>query len=146
MESRIAQLRERIDRASVRNPIGGTVLTTMVEAGEVVQPGAPLYTIAPLDTLVLRAYVSGGQLARLALGDEVAVQFDAGPETLERRMGRLTWIASEAEFTPTPIQTREERVDQVYAITVRVPNEDRRIKIGMPGELILRSSGSGDDP
>ena len=146
VESRIAQLRERIGRASVQNPIGGTVLTTMVEAGEVVQPGAPLYTIAPLDTLVLRAYVSGGQLARLELGDEVAVQFDAGSDTLERRTGRLSWISSEAEFTPTPIQTREERVDQVYAVKVLVPNEDRRMKIGMPGELFLSSAGPGDGP
>jgi HlyD family secretion protein len=145
-EARIAQLRDRIGRATIRNPVGGTVLTTMVEGGEVVQAGRPLYTIAPLDTLILRAYVSGGQLASLTLGGEVSVQFDAGSGTLERRSGRLTWIASEAEFTPTPIQTREQRVDQVYAVKVLVPNEDRRLKIGMPGELLLTTSGPGGQP
>ncbi len=138
--SRLAQLEDRIQRATVRNPVRGTVLTTMVEEGEFVQAGRPLYTIAPLDTLVLRAYVSGSQLTGLGVGDEVFVQFDGGSGALERRVGRLTWVASEAEFTPTPIQTREERVDQVYAVKVSVPNLDRSLKIGMPGELLLAAA------
>jgi len=141
--SRMEQLRDRIRRATVLNPVRGTVLTTMVEGGEFVQTGRPLYAVAPLDTLVLRAYVSGSQLVDLRVGNEIEVQYDAGAGTLERRAGRLTWVAPEAEFTPTPIQTRDERVDQVYAVKVRVPNTDRTLKIGMPGELIL-SSGGGE--
>ena len=135
--SRLDQLRDRIDRATVSNPVTGTVLTTVVEAGEFVQTGRALYIVAPLDTLILRAYVSGSQLTGLGVGEEVSVQFDAGSGALERRSGRLTWVAAEAEFTPTPIQTREERVDQVYAVKVLVPNLDRSLKIGMPGELVL---------
>jgi HlyD family secretion protein len=137
--SRLAQLRDRIRRATVRNPITGTVLTTMSEAGEIVQPGRALYTVAPLDTLILRAYVTGNQLASLRVGEGVLVQFDSGTGDLESRPGRLIWVASQAEFTPTPIQTREERVDQVYAVKVRVANADRRLKIGMPAELVLDS-------
>jgi HlyD family secretion protein len=141
--SRLEQLRDRIARATVHNPIRGTVLTTMVEAGEFVQAGRALYAVAPLDTLILRAYVSGGQLGSLRVGEEVTVQFDGGAGELERRPGRLTWIASEAEFTPTPIQTREERVDQVYAVKVLVPNLDGSLKIGMPGELLLTRADPG---
>lgn len=144
--SRAEQLRDRIRRAAVRNPIGGTVLTTLVEAGEVVQAGRPLYTIAPLDTLTLRAYVTGNQLARLRVGEAVTVQFDSGSGGLESRDGRLTWVASQAEFTPTPIQTRDERVDQVYAVKVLVPNLDGRLKIGMPAELVLDSVGAAGAP
>ena len=144
--SRVAQLRDRIARATVRNPVRGTVLTTVVEVGEYVQPGRALYSIAPLDTLILRAYVSGNQLGGLELGSSVDVQFDSGSGTLERRSGRLSWIASEAEFTPTPIQTRDERVDHVYAVKVLVPNTDRRLKIGMPGELILSTPDAGEQP
>ncbi len=144
--SRTEQLRDRIRRATVINPIGGTVLTTLVEAGEVVQAGRPLYTIAPLDTLTLRAYVTGNQLASLRVGESVRVQFDSGSGAIESRDGRLTWVASQAEFTPTPIQTRDERVDQVYAVKVRVPNLDRRLKIGMPAELVLNSAGEAGAP
>jgi HlyD family secretion protein len=140
VDSRLQQLQDRINRATVRNPARGTVLMTMVEAGEFVQPGRVLYTVAPLDTLILRAYVSGGQLATISVGEEIFVQFDTGADALERRLGRLTWVASEAEFTPTPIQTREERVDQVYAVKVLVPNLDRSLKIGMPGELVLSAT------
>lgn len=144
--SRLEQLQDRMTRATVRNPVSGTVLTTMVEAGELVQAGRALYTVAPLDSLILRAYVTGSQLASLRLGAEVTVQFDSGSGGLERRTGQLTWVASQAEFTPTPIQTREERVDQVYAVKVTVPNPDRALKIGMPGELLLAPTPEADGP
>lgn len=144
--SRIEQLRDRIRRATVENPVGGTVLVTMVEAGEVVQAGRALYTVAPLDTLTLRAYVTSNQLAGLRVGASVSVQFDSGTGGLESRAGRLTWVASQAEFTPTPIQTREERVDQVYAVKIQVPNADRRLKIGMPAELVLAPTTPAGGP
>lgn len=142
--ARLDQLRDRIDRATVVNPRSGTVLTTMAEAGEFVQPGRPLYSIAPLDSLVLRAYVSGNQLSALRVGSTVAVLFDSGNGTLTEREGRLTWVASEAEFTPTPIQTRDERVDLVYAMKIIVPNPTGELKIGMPAEVrLLPAEGTG---
>lgn len=137
MEARVGQIEERIQRSRITNPVDGTVLATYIEAGELVQPGMPLYRIADLDTLILRAYVSGGQLANLGIGDRVEVRFDAGHDELGSVPGRIAWIASEAEFTPTPIQTRDERTDQVYAVTITVPNPDGAIKIGMPGEVYL---------
>jgi HlyD family secretion protein len=116
VRARIDQLEDRIARATVRNPVAGTVLSTVVEAGEYVQQGRPLYTVAALDTLTLRAYLSGGQLAAVRLGDPVGVRYDAPDGGLRETRGRVTWIADRAEFTPTPIQTREERVDQVYGV------------------------------
>lgn len=142
LEARVGQIDERLERSRIRNPVDGTVLTTYVEAGEFVQPGMPLYRIADLETLTLRAYVSGGQLASVGIGERVEVRYDAGRDELGAVPGRVTWIASEAEFTPTPIQTREERTDQVYAVRISVPNPDGAIKIGMPGEVVFEREPS----
>ena len=88
------------------------------------------------------AYVSGAQLAQLSLGQTVRVRVDAGADSLRALEGRITWIASSAEFTPTPIQTRDERTTQVYAVKVAVPNADGKLRIGMPGELLLAPSAA----
>ncbi|HMS03080.1 MAG TPA: HlyD family efflux transporter periplasmic adaptor subunit [Gemmatimonadaceae bacterium] len=141
-----AQLDDRLTRATVRAPIGGTVLQRFVEPGELVQPGTPLLTLAALDTLTLRAYVAESQLAQVRVGAKVRVQVDGPDGTLKPRDGIVSWIAAQAEFTPTPIQTREERVAQVYAVTVRVANPDGRLRIGMPGELVLSPLASAAQP
>ncbi|MFL5383286.1 MAG: HlyD family secretion protein [Longimicrobiaceae bacterium] len=141
-ESRLAQVSERLGKSRVLNPVSGTVLTTFAEPGEFVQGGAPLYKIANLDTLTLRAYVSGAQLASVRIGGPVQVRIDAGRDRLETLPGRLSWVASEAEFTPTPIQTADERTDQVYAVKIRVPNRGGVLKIGMPGEVILPAAAN----
>ena len=137
-EARVAQIAERIARSVVRNPRGGTVLTTYAREGEVVQPGQPLYRIADLDTLDLRAYVTGDQLSRVRLGQPAEVRIDAGGGDLLALAGRVSWISATAEFTPTPIQTRDERADLVYAVRVRVPNPNGRLKIGMPADVAFR--------
>jgi HlyD family secretion protein len=135
--SRLAQVQERLSRSRVVNPAAGTVLTTYVDAGELVQPGQPLYRIADLDTLELRAYVTGAQLPQVRLGQRVEVRVDSAGGGTRSLPGVVSWIASQAEFTPTPVQTRDERADLVYAVKVRVPNPDGVLKIGMPGELWL---------
>jgi HlyD family secretion protein len=145
-DARIAQLQDRLSRSRVHNPVPGTVLTAYARAGEFVQPGQPLYRIADLDTLVLRAYVTGDQLAQVRLGQPVRVRFDAAPGELGTLPGVVSWIASAAEFTPTPIQTRDERAALVYAVRVRVPNPDGVLKIGMPGELELASPDASPRP
>lgn len=141
VNEQIAQVNERIRKSWVANPVAGTVLTTYAEKGEVVRPGEPLYTVAALDTLTLRAYVSGGQLANVKIGQSAQVFIDDGPDQRQSLEGRVTWVADEAEFTPTPIQTKEERVDFVYAVELRVPNPEGAAKIGMPADV---SFGSED--
>lgn len=134
-DARVDQIAERIAKSIVVNPQAGIVLTTYARAGEVVQPGQPLYRIADLGTLVLRAYVTGAQLASVRLGQAAQVRVDQGDDELLTLPGTVTWIASEAEFTPTPIQTRDERADLVYAVKVVVANPDGVLKIGMPGDV-----------
>lgn len=136
-EARVAQIEERIGRSRIVNPEPGTVLATFVRAGEVVQPGQPLYRIANLDTLTLRAYVSESQLHSLRLGGTVQVHVDSGDGQTVDLPGTISWISAKAEFTPTPVQTRDERADLVYAIKVRVPNGRGLVKIGMPGDVTL---------
>ena len=116
------------------------VLARYVEPGEFVQLGTPLFKMAALDTLTLRAYLSGAQLAQVALGQSLTVRVDAGGDSLRTVQGRVTWIAATAEFTPTPIQTREERTVQVYAVKLAVPNVDGRLRIGMPAEVTLAAA------
>jgi HlyD family secretion protein len=135
-DARVAQIRDRIARGTVTNPQAGTVLTTYARAGEVVQPGQPLYKIADLDSLILRAYVSGSQLGSVRLGQEVQVRVDRG-DGLRMIPGTVTWVSPTAEFTPTPVQTREERADLVYAVKISVPNRDGALKIGMPADVTL---------
>lgn len=136
LDAQVAQIDDRLARSRVVSPLEGTVLTRYAEPGEYVQTGQPLFKLASLDSLTFRAYVSGAQLANLRLGQKVKVGVDRA-DSIATLPGRITWIASAAEFTPTPIQTREERADLVYAVKVTVSNPDGVLKIGMPGELVL---------
>ncbi|HET6796105.1 MAG TPA: HlyD family efflux transporter periplasmic adaptor subunit [Gemmatimonadales bacterium] len=140
LNAQVAQIDDRLARSRVVSPLNGTVLTRYVEPGEYVQAGQPLFKLASLDSLTFRAYVSGSQLANLRLGQTVRVGVDRA-DSIATLPGRITWIASAAEFTPTPIQTRDERADQVYAVKIAVNNRDGLLKIGMPGELVLEAEG-----
>lgn len=135
-DARTAQIRDQIRKSRVANPLSGTVLTTYTKAGEFVQIGQPLYKIANLDTVELRAYVTEPQLSEVKIGKAVEVSIDAGGarRTLP---GTVSWVSSQAEFTPTPIETRDERTNLVYAIKVRVPNHDGVLKIGMPADVMF---------
>lgn len=135
MQNKVAQVNDQIQDALIVNPVDGTVLTSFVEPYEVVQQGQPLYRIANLDTLTLRVYVSGAQLPDVKLGQRVEVLVDKNAGENQSLEGKVRWIASEAEFTPQQIQTKEERVSQVYAVEVYVPNPNGTLKIGMPGEV-----------
>ena len=134
-EAQVSQAGERLRKTEVRNPIDGTVLTTYAKAGEVVQAGQPLYRVANLKTMEVRAYVTEPQLSSIRLGQEARVSVDAGGGQRQTISGSISWISSRAEFTPTPIQTREERADMVYAIKIRVANDNGSLKIGMPVDV-----------
>lgn len=133
-DAQIARVSERVRRSDVRNPLAGTVLATYTRAGEVVQPGQPLYKIADLASVEVRAYVDERQLAAVHLGSAAQVTLDAG-RGRRSLPGTVSWVSSQAEFTPTPIQTREERADLVYAVKIRVANTGDLLKIGMPVDV-----------
>ena len=136
-DARVAQIAERIAKSRVTAPFAGTVLATYARAGEYVQAGQPLFRLANLDTLTLRAYVTEPQLAQLKLGQRVQVTVDRGEGNRLAMPGTVSWIASKAEFTPTPVQTRDERADLVYAVKILVPNRAGVLKIGMPADVAL---------
>jgi HlyD family secretion protein len=135
----IAQVEDMIRRSVVTSPTKGTVLETYAEIGESVIPGKPLFKIADLDEMDLKAYFSGRQLPLLKIGNRVDVYTDDGNGSIRQLTGIIDWISSEAEFTPKIIQTREERLNLVYAVKIRVKN-DGSIKINMPGEVKIVSS------
>ena len=139
--ARLAQIEDRLRRSRIVNPHGGTVLTSYAEPGEFVQQGQPLYKIANLDSMELRAYVTEPQLALVKIGQPAQVTIDVSGEERKTITGTITWVSSEAEFTPTPVQTREERADLVYAIKIRVPNSDGAVKIGMPADVRFPETG-----
>jgi HlyD family secretion protein len=141
-EARVEQIRDRLAKSSVANPVAGTVLAIYARAGEVVQAGQPLYKIADLDTLVFRAYITGSQLTAVRLEQQVQVRVDRGND-LVTFPGTVIWVSSTAEFTPTPIQTRDERADLVYAVKIRVANRGGVLKIGMPGDITLGATAAG---
>lgn len=132
----IAIIDDQIWRSVIRNPLAGQTLVSYAEPGEITAFGRPLYKLADTDTLLLRAYISGSQLAAVKLGQAVQVRIDQGIEDFRSYTGTVRWIAEEAEFTPKIIQTKEARVNMVYAMKVAVPN-DGSLKIGMPGEVLL---------
>lgn len=138
LAAKARQIDDDIRRSQIVNPIHGVVLAKLAEAHEFMTPGKPLYKIADVSHLELRAFVSAAQLASLAIGDEHEVRIDAAAGEMLAYPGTITWISTKAEFTPKTIQTREQRLDLVYAVKVRVPN-DGKIKIGMPGELWLKA-------
>ncbi|HPS46050.1 MAG TPA: HlyD family efflux transporter periplasmic adaptor subunit [Bacteroidales bacterium] len=133
-DKQIAQLTDQINRSYVVNPVSGTVLTKYSEANEIVNQGKALYKIADLNDIFLRSYVSGAQLPNIKLEQKVKVLADKNESELKEYEGVVTWISSTAEFTPKIIQTKEERVNLVYAVKIKVKN-DGSLKIGMPGEV-----------
>ncbi len=126
-------LEYKLDKCNIINPIAGTILKVYSRKGELAVPGQILYKVADLSNLDLKVYVSELQLHKIKLGDTVKVQIDKNETETTSLNGRLSWISSEAEFTPKIIQTKEERVNLVYAVKISVKNNGS-LKIGMPGE------------
>tara|TARA_R110002124_G_scaffold87407_1_gene225017 strand:- start:40880 stop:41767 length:888 start_codon:yes stop_codon:yes gene_type:complete len=133
IDAKVDQIVDQISKCSIINPINGTVLTKFSEGGEIVSFGKPLYQIADLVDMTLRVYVSETQLANIKIGQEVTVKIDSG-EVMKDYSGTISWISATAEFTPKIIQTKEERVNLVYAVKITVKN-DGSLKIGMPAEM-----------
>ena len=136
IELQIAQIEDRLAKCRIASPIGGTVLAKYAEAGELASVGKPLMKVADLEHMHLRAYFTSDQLAGLELGQRVTVTADFGGEQQVDYPGRIVWIASESEFTPKTIQTRDSRANLVYAVKIAVEN-DEKLKIGLYGEVRL---------
>lgn len=137
IESQMSTLDYQISKCKIISPVKGIILNQLSRTGEMAAPGKPLYSIAALDDIRLKAYVSGDQLPHIKLGQEVEVLIDNNKNENQSLKGEIDWIAEQAEFTPKTVQTKEERVNLVYAFKVKCPN-DGSLKAGMPGEVVFK--------
>lgn len=126
-----------LSHTTITAPISGIVLSEHVESGEYVAPGSPVVTLGNLERVWLRGYISGTELGRVKLGQSVAVTTDTFPDKVYE--GTLTFIASEAEFTPKHVQTEKERVKLVYRVKVDIPNPEFELKPGMPADAVIHT-------
>ncbi|MEO8569811.1 MAG: HlyD family efflux transporter periplasmic adaptor subunit [Ginsengibacter sp.] len=136
LQKRAEQLQYQADKTKIINPVQGVVLSKYAEQYEMTAPGKPLYKIADLSTIILRAYITGDQFAGMKLNQNVKVQVDDGKNNYRQYPGMVEWISDKAEFTPKTIQTKDERANLVYAIKIKVKN-DGYLKIGMYGEVLF---------
>jgi len=137
INAQIKQLEDQLQKSIITNPVNGTILVKYAEPYEITTFGKPLYKIANLGLMELRVYVSETQLPSIKIGQNVTVKIDDG-KVMKNYNGVITWVASEAEFTPKIIQTKEERINLVYAVKVSVKN-DGSLKIGMPAEMWINN-------
>lgn len=137
VEAKRALLNEQIARSTVRSPIAATVIEKYASAHELTAAGKPLVKLADMKTMKLKVWVSGAQLAQVKTGAQCTVRIDDGAKGFRSYNGTVTHVSEKAEFTPKIIQTKEERVTLVYAVTIELPN-DGSIKSGMPGEAIFQ--------
>jgi len=136
--ARVAQLDQQLADAVVVSPVAGMVTARPVERGELLGPGAVVAVVTDLEHAWLTAWVPEPDLGRLRLGQEAEVVTDGG----ERRAGRVTFLASQAEFTPKNVQTRDERVKLVYKVKISLENGDGLFKPGMPAEARVRAAAA----
>lgn len=134
----IAQIEDQLSKCHILSPIDGTVLAKYSEPGELASTGKPLFKIADIENIFLRAYVTSIQLEKVKLGNKAQVFADFGDNKRKEYQGTIAWIADEAEFTPKTILTKDERANQVYAVKIAVRN-DGNIKLGMYGEVIFNN-------
>jgi HlyD family secretion protein len=135
-QARKATLNEQLKRSVVKSPLAGTLIEKYSEPGEMTAAGKPLGKIADLSVIKLKVYVSGAKMGMIKTGGQCTVRIDDGSKGYKSFTGTISYISEKAEFTPKIIQTKEERVTLVYAVTIDVIN-DGSLKSGMPGEAIF---------
>ncbi len=134
MGAQIDLINDQLERSKILSPINGTVLVKYAEEGELAAMGKPLFKVADLNRMILRAYVTADQLPKIQTGQAVKVLAEFGKDENREYDGKISWISSKSEFTPKTIQTQDERANLVYAVKVAVPN-DGFLKIGMYGGI-----------
>ena len=140
-QANVRRLESQVDELKVFAPLDATVLTKAVEAGEVVAAGKPLVLLGDLDHPWIKIYVTETELGRVKLGAPARILVDSFPgQTFQ---GTVSWISDQAEFTPKNIQTKEERVNLVYAVKILIQGAQRKLKAGMPADAVLSVSPNG---
>lgn len=131
----VAVMDSQLNDTIAMSPLDGVVLVKTTEAGEVVAPGATIVTVADIEHPWLRGYIPQTQLGRVKLGQKVTLTTDSYKD--KSYQGTITYISSQAEFTPKQIQTQEERVKLVYRVKISVENKQQELKLNMPVDAII---------
>jgi multidrug resistance efflux pump len=134
-EANLMALMVQRDKHILTTPLAGWVVERVVHEGEMAVPGAPLLTLADLSRVTLTVYVPEPDVDTVSIGQKVNVFVDAFPD--QPFPGRIIFINDEAEFTPKNVQTREERINTVFAVKIELENEAQQLKPGMPADAIL---------
>jgi multidrug resistance efflux pump len=134
-EANLKSLDIELARTDLTAPAGGVILQRLAHEGELAAPGAPLFTLADLDEVTLTVYVPEAELGKVDLGQPADVSVDSYSQSFP---GEVSYIASQAEFTPKNVQTQEERVHMVFAVKIHLENPDQLLKPGMPADAIFR--------
>ena len=135
----LALAETRLGYATLLSPMSGVVLSKSIEPGEYVSAGTPIVTVADLENIWLRAYVNEIDLGRVKLGQRVRVTTDTYPG--KAYAGRVSFISSQAEFTPKSVQTEKVRVKLVYRIKIDIQNPQMELKPGMPADAEIMAGG-----
>lgn len=142
VRSTMALTETRLQYARLLSPLNGIVLSENVEPGEYVVPGTPVVTVGDLQNVWLRGYINETDLGRVKVGQRVCITTDTYSDRVYA--GHISFIASQAEFTPKNVQTDKERVKLVYRVKVEIPNPDFELKPGMPADAEIFLNG-GDE-
>lgn len=134
--AQIDLLSDNIKKCQITSPINGTIISKYCQKGEFTAVARPLFKVADLENMYVRAYFTSEQLSSISLGQEVKVIADYGADEQKEYTGKIVWIASKSEFTPKGIQTKDSRANLVYAVKVAVKN-DGLLKIGLSANIIL---------
>jgi HlyD family secretion protein len=136
-QAALSKLVVQRDKQTIAAPVGGVVLEVNIHVGELAVPDGTMLTLGDLDHVTLTIYVPEDKLGQVSIGQTVAVSVDSFPgRTFE---GTVVRIAQEAEFTPRNVQTKEERVNMVFAVDVRIPNPDHALKPGLPADAVIET-------
>ena len=135
----VAQIEDQLMKCHITSPLNGMVLAKYAEAGELANTGKPLFKVADIENMYLRAYITSVQLSQVKVGQKVTVISDYGDGKRKEYPGIVTWISSQSEFTPKTILTKDERANLVYAVKIAIKN-DGYVKIGMYGEVRFSSN------
>ncbi|MBN2544460.1 MAG: efflux RND transporter periplasmic adaptor subunit, partial [Spirochaetes bacterium] len=128
-------LKKQIEDCSIKAPTSGIITHKLAEKGEFVNVGTVIYTISKISPVYLNVYITEIQLGKVRLGMEAKIKIDSYPE--KTFTGKIVFISPNSEFTPKNIQTKEERVKQVFRIKIEVPNDDMILKPGMPADALI---------
>ncbi|MDD5441114.1 MAG: efflux RND transporter periplasmic adaptor subunit [Candidatus Omnitrophica bacterium] len=136
LQSSLDLTKLRLSYADLRSPLDSFILVKSAEVGEVIQPGAPVFTVIDLKNIWITGYINETDLGKVKLNQDANIRIDTYPDKTYK--GRVSFISQEAEFTPKHIQTVEERTKLVYRVKINVDNSDFELKPGMPADAYIQ--------